>query len=85
MKRILPLVTLAALAGCASTSVEFMIGGTVHDDGFRGTGPTATGRVRYTIDKEKFCEFEHVSFMLAPSQDEDTLNHIGCGVRFGGE
>lgn len=85
MKTLTTIIVLALLSGCASTTVEFMVGTKVHEGGFQGTGPVATGRLRYTINEEAFCEYEHVSFMLRPSQSEDTLNQVGCGVRFGGE
>jgi hypothetical protein len=80
---------LAFGTGCASTSVELMLGGKLRDGGVHGSGPTASLRVKHEFSDRWFCEYEHISHLLvgppfSPASDEDTLDHAGCGVRFGG-
>jgi hypothetical protein len=80
---------LLILSGCASTTADILIGAPVADRGFVGHGPTATLRIKRHLTDRTWCEFEHVSFPLAgppfgPQTDEDSLNQIACGLRFGG-
>lgn len=85
-------IAACILTGCASMppgmSVDTLLGTKVRDGGFYGSGPTATIRVKQRLTDRTWCEYEHVSFLLkgppfGPRTEEDSLNHVGCGVRFG--
>lgn len=77
------------LTGCSMTppgmTAEALLGASVVDRGFDGHGPTATFRLRQRISHRTWCEFEHVSYLIADGAEEDALNQVGCGVRIGGE
>ena len=69
-------------------TADVMIGTKIADGGFYGPSPTATLRVRQAIGERSFCEYEHVSHLLAgppfgDRREEDSLNQVGCGLRFG--
>lgn len=82
-------VLLFLLSGCAPTA-EVMVGAPVANGGFYGSGPTATIRLRQQLGGSTWCEYEHISYILkgppfGPRNEEDSLDQIGCGIRFGGE
>jgi hypothetical protein len=83
LKAIIGAAALLQIAACGTTA-EIVIGAPVADGGFRGTGPTATLRIRKSLDDHAFCEYEHVSFVVVDRPEEDRLDQVGCGVRFGG-
>lgn len=80
-------LALPVLAGCAGLSADVMVGSKIRDGGFHGAGPTATLRLRQAITPRVWCEYEHVSHWLVgppfgDKSEEDSLDQVGCGVRF---
>jgi hypothetical protein len=85
-------ITIALYAvlttGCANVTATALVGTKVRDGGFYGQGPTATLRLEKHVSDRVVCEYEHVSHLLVgppfgPASEEDSLNHVSCGVRFG--
>lgn len=90
MKAITTIALTAVLtSGCANMTVTTMVGAKVRDSGFHGpTGPTLTLRLEKPITENVRCEYEHVSHLLVgpplgPKSEEDSLDQVSCGVRFG--
>lgn len=89
----IPLIFIACLlTACGSMplgmSAEALVGAPVVDRGFVGHGPTATIRIKQRITNRTWCEFEHVSYLTSgvpfgERTEEDALNQVGCGIRFG--
>jgi hypothetical protein len=90
MKKINTTIALYAVltTGCANMNATALVGTKVRDGGFYGQGPTATLRLEKAVSERVVCEYEHVSHLLVgppfgASHEEDSLNQVSCGVRFG--
>lgn len=84
-------IILFLLSGCASTSAEITIGPALVDGGmYPGHGIVANIRVKRHLTEKTWCEWSHSSYVFegppfGPRNEEDSLDVLACGMRFGGQ